>query len=255
MAGTHFLETAEGWTCQDTEKSGQATGTHSLEAAEGGSVRTWRESDWVTGTHSLDHRGRDLLGHGKKPTERWALTNWRPQRVGLVSTWRESDRATGTHQLETEGEGLVSTRKESDCVAGTHWLETGEGGTCQHTERKRLSDGHSLPGDHRGRVLSGHGKTATERQALTSWRSQRGRIVRTQEKSDCMTGTHFLETAEGGTCQDMEKSDRTMGTHQLENEEGGTCQDMETKRLSNGHSPTGDHRGWDLSEHGKEATE
>ena len=46
-----------------------------------------------------------------------------------------------------------------------------------------------------------------------------------------------------------------MGTHFLETTEGGTCQDMEGKQPSNGHSQTGDHRGKDLSGHGKKPIE
>ena len=44
---------------------------------------------------------------------------------------------------------------------GTHRLVTGVEETYQNTERKRTSEGHPLPGDGRGRHLSGHGKEAT----------------------------------------------------------------------------------------------
>ena len=37
-----------------------------------------------------------------------------------------------------------------------------EGGTCQNTKRKRLSEGKSLPGDDREKDLSGQGKKETE---------------------------------------------------------------------------------------------
>ena len=65
---THQLETAEGGTCQDTEKN-QPTKVHS-----------------PTG----DGRGRDLSGHGKKPAEQGTLTSWGRQRKGLVRTWKET---------------------------------------------------------------------------------------------------------------------------------------------------------------------
>ena len=93
-------------------------------------------------------------------------------------------------------------RKENEQATRTHKLETAEGGTCQDTERNRAGDVHSLPGDgrgrdlsghenkpspsrnadllagdDRGRGLSGHGKKLTDRGALTAWRRQRKRIV------------------------------------------------------------------------------
>jgi len=37
------------------------------------------------------------------------------------------------------------------------------------------------------------------------WRPQEEELVRTQNKMDQAKGTHFLETTEGGTCQDMER--------------------------------------------------
>ena len=148
---THIpiLETTEGGTCQDTERN-RPTEAHSL---------------------SGDGRERDLSGHGKKQTDRGALTNCRRQREGLVRTRKETDRPRRTHILI---------------------LETAEEGTCQDTERKRLTEAHSLSGHHdsrrrdlsghgkkptnahshsgdgRGRNLSGHGKKQTDRGTLTS---------------------------------------------------------------------------------------
>jgi hypothetical protein len=143
-------------------------------------------------SRSEDGRGGDLLGQGKKPTDRGALTPWRRQREGFVRTWKEIDRARGTHKLEMA-----------------------EGGTCQDKERNRLTEGHSLSGDSRGRDLLGHRKKPTDRGALTAWRQQREGLVRTRKEIDRARGTHFLETAEGGTCQDTERN-----------------------RSSEGHSPT-----------------
>ena len=170
---THKLETAEGVTCQDTERTDRAWRTHSLETAEG---RTCQDTERTrtSEVHSLsgdgrgrgmsgmernrpsekcshpgDSRGRDdLLGHRKKLNEQDALTNWRQQRE----------------------EGLVRTLKDTDRVKHTHFLEAGEGGACQNTERKRPSETRSLPGDGRGGDLSGHRKEPTERGAPTSWR-------------------------------------------------------------------------------------
>ena len=142
-----------------------------------------------------------MSGHRKKVTEQGTLTSWRVQREGFVRTWKESDQARHTH-----------------------FLETAEGGICQDTEGKRLSKAHSLSGDRRGRDLSENRKKATERGALTSWRPKRDRFVRTWKESDRARHTHFLETAEGGACQD------TKG-----------------KQPTETHSLSGDHRGRDLS--------
>jgi hypothetical protein len=40
-------------------------------------VRRRKEIDQKTGTHHLETVERDVSGHGKKPTERMALTNYR----------------------------------------------------------------------------------------------------------------------------------------------------------------------------------
>ena len=121
-----------------------------------------------------DSSERDLSGHGKKPTDQGTLTNWRQQREGLVRTQKEPNRPRCTHVLGLEtAEGLVRTWKETDRQKHTHILETAEGGTCQDMERNQLTEAHSLPGDSRGRDLSGHGKKPTDRGILTNWRWQR----------------------------------------------------------------------------------
>ena len=58
--------------------------------------------------------------------------------------------------------------------------------------------GYSLPGDGRGRDLSGHRKKLTNQGALTLWRQQREGLVRTWKETDQLRRTHTLETAEGG---------------------------------------------------------
>ena len=232
------------------------------------------------GTHSLEKAERGTKsGYGKKPTDRGALTSWRPHREGQVRTWKETDRAMRTHVLETT-----------------------QGGTSQDTERNRPSDAHSRSGDHTGRGKSGHGKKPTERCALTLWRPRREGQVRTRKETNRAMRTHQLETAQGGTSQDTERNrpsdahsptgdstggdksghgkkptercaltfwrphregqvrsrketDRAMRTHTLETAQGGTSQDTERNRPSNAHSPTGDHTGRDKSGHGKKSTE
>ena len=158
---THILETAEGGTCQDTERN------RPIEAH----------------LHPGDGRGRDLLGHGKKSTDRGVLTSWRRKREGLIRTWKEIDRPRCTHPLETP-----------------------EGGTCQNTETNRPTEVHSPTGDGRGRELSGHENKPTDPGALTSWRRQREGLVRTRKQTDRPRRTHLLDMAEGGpgTCQDTE---------------------------------------------------
>jgi len=128
---------------------------------------------------------RDLSGHVKKAAEQGTLTCWRWQRDRPVRTQKESDRASGTHILKTA-----------------------ERETSQDTERKQPTEGHSLPGDHRGGDLSGHrrettskgnsqttdrrgmdllGKKATDRvvlEVLTNWRPQREGLVRTWKESE-----------------------------------------------------------------------
>ena len=56
------------------------------------------------------------------------------------------------------------------------------------------------------RDKSGHGKSATGRVALTNWRphqAEQASQARIQKECDLVSGTHFLETAEGS--QDKER--------------------------------------------------
>ena len=103
-----------------------------------------------------------------------------------------------------------------------------QGGTCQDTEGMRPSKGYSLSGDGGGGDLLEHGKYATEQGRHTNLRRPRGGLVRTRKERDGATRTHFLETAEGGTCRDTERM-----------------------RRSEGHSLPGDGKGRDLSGGGK----
>ena len=204
--GTHILETASGGTSQDTER---------IPPSEG---------------HSLTGDGieRDESEHRKNPTERGALTFWRRHREGQVRIQRHSHRARRTHILEMESGGTrQETQKESHRERGTHILETASGETRQDTETIPPREGHSHPGDDIGRDRSGHKtippseghshagdgigrnrsgykKNPTERWPLTSWRRYCEGQVRTQKDSHRATGTHFLETASGGTSQDTE---------------------------------------------------
>ena len=190
-----------------------------------GLIRKRKEREKARSTHELDTAERRLLRHRKKHIEKEALTVWR---------WQGGD-SSGHRKIEAKRGALTSwkwkkdefvrAQKESDEEEGAHCLETAEGVTYQHKETKRLSKGHPLSEEGRGRNLSEH------------------------EKRDRVGGSHFLETAEGGTCQNTgrsdrprathsletikgpvrtwEESDRARGTHELETAKGGTCQNKE----------------------------
>ena len=90
--GTHVLETAERGTYQDTDRNRPSKG-HS---------------------HPGDSRGRDLLGHRKKLTERGVLTAWRRQREGLIRARRKPTERGALTLWRRQREVLVRIRKESD---------------------------------------------------------------------------------------------------------------------------------------------
>ena len=116
-------------TKKETER---ARGTHTLEARSGEtSEDTQRNRPIEEHSPTGDHIGRDKSGHGKNPTERGALTNWRPHREGRVRR-KETGRARGTHQLETTLQG-----------------------TSQDMRRNQPSKGHSHSRERIGRNKSG----------------------------------------------------------------------------------------------------
>ena len=121
------------------KEADRGRGTNFLETAKRGSCQD-TERNRPSERHSPpgDDRGRDSLGQENQSTERGALTSWRRQR-----------------------EELVRIRKEIDRSRSTHFLETAGGGTRQDKERNRPSEGYSLPGDGKGRDLSGHRKKST----------------------------------------------------------------------------------------------
>ena len=115
----HFLEMAEEGPCQDTESNRLCEG-HSLP----GHIR-----------------GRDLLRHGIKATERgtltWTWLNW--QKEGLVRTRRKPTGRGALTFWRRQREGLVRIREEADRARHTHSLKTAEGGTRQDTENNPSS--------------------------------------------------------------------------------------------------------------------
>ena len=65
--------------------------------------------------------------------------------------------------------------------------------------------GHPQTGEPERRDRSGHGNNANQRGALTAWRAQTKRQVRTWKECEPARGTHFLESPDGETCQDTAK--------------------------------------------------
>ena len=215
------------------KETDQPRHTHSLETAEGGTYQV-TERNRPTEAHSLtgDGRERDLSGHRKKPTNRGTLTFWRWRREGPVRTRKETDRPRRTHQLETAEEGTCQDTETNPPTEADSLPGDSRGRDLSGHGRNRPTEAHSHPGDGRGRDLSGHRKELTDQGALTFWRRQREGLVRTRKETHRPRHTHSLETAEGGTCQDAVRN-----------------------RPTKAHSLPGDSRGRDLSGHRTKLTD
>ena len=87
-------------------------------------------------------------------------------------------------------------------------------------KQNRPREGHSLPGDRREGVKSGHRKKPTERGALTHLRPQREGQVKTRKETDQVSETHFLGQMEGQV-RTRKETDRERGTYFLETTESG----------------------------------
>src|SRR5260221_239376 len=111
-------------------------------------------------------------------------------------------------------------------------MERAEVGIGQNMESKQASKGHSLAGEGRGWDWSAHGKQTSQQGTLTNWRGQRLGLVRTWKANKPARETHILERAEVGIGQNMEG-----------------------KQASKGHSHTGEGRGGDWSEHGRQTSQ
>jgi hypothetical protein len=111
----------------------------------------------------------------------------------------------------------VRTRKESERTRGTHFLDSPDRRTGEDTERKRASEGHSLPGEHRPTDKSGHEKQANER----------------------ARATHELEIPDRRPVRTRKESERTRGTHQLGSAGRRPNEDTERRRASERHSLAG----------------
>src|SRR6267142_3697409 len=120
-----------------------------------------------------------MSGNGNKLSDRGALTLWRAQEERLVRTPTQSGTPRALTSWRVQRDRRLWTRKQTDRQRSTYFLENPEGGTSQDTETTPASEGHSLPGLHRGRDKSGHGNNLSERGALTSWRAHMDGQVRT----------------------------------------------------------------------------
>ena len=94
MRDTHFLERIGEGLVVTRKETDRPRRTHPLETAEGGTCQD-TERNRPTEAHSPteDGRGRELSGQENKPTDRGALTSWRWQREGpgLVKKRKETD--------------------------------------------------------------------------------------------------------------------------------------------------------------------
>ena len=78
----------------------------------------------------------------------------------------------------------MRTQEEGKRARDTHELECASGRTSEDKKIKRMSEGHSLPGDHIRRVKSGHRKNVSRRRPLTCCRAQREEQMKKQRASE-----------------------------------------------------------------------
>jgi hypothetical protein len=127
----------------------------------------------------------------------------------------------------------------SDWECVTHQLESAQEGTSQDSERMPETEGHSPPGERRGRVMSGERQRAEESVELTLWRLQRGGTGQDNKRWQADEGhPRSGERGGGGTSQDSEIKRVGKGNHILESAEGGTSQKRKQMRASERHSHT-----------------
>src|SRR6266850_687337 len=157
--------------------------------------------------HSLagEHRQMDKSRHEINLSKQGALTDWRVQMDRQVRTWKESKQVNGTHQLKSA-----------------------DGWTSQDTERIWASNGHSLAGECKQMDKLGHRKNPRKQGALTNWRAQMDRHVRTQKESKQARGSLARECRQTDSpVRTWKESKQVRGTHKLESTDGQTSQDTE----------------------------
>jgi hypothetical protein len=81
------------------KESNRARGTHFLESAERRTSENTEEGDKARSIHRLDSEERWTSWDMER--KRSSLTSWRAHIDGQMRTWKESERARGTHSLES----------------------------------------------------------------------------------------------------------------------------------------------------------
>ena len=119
----------------------------------------------------------------------------------------------------------------------------------------QASDMHSLSGEPKWRDKLGHGKNVSQQGALTFWRAQTERQVRSWKGCEPARVTYQLESSDGRISQDTERMCASKGTHQLESLDGEASQDTEIIQVSKGHSHPREPRQRDKSGHRKGASQ
>jgi hypothetical protein len=106
-------------------------------------------------------------------------------------------------------------------VRGTHILESAKERPSHDTEKKRTSDGtHELESAEGGGGKSGHGRRARKGEALTFWKVQRERHVRTPKdiEQETLTSCRAQMREQVRTWKECERPRRT---YSLEGAERG----------------------------------
>jgi hypothetical protein len=140
---------------------------------------------------------------------------------------KQSGRPRGTHPLKnadgettqsmetiraSEGYSLSGERRRRG-NSETETIRASKGHSLSGERRQRdksgygtiqVSEAFSLAGERRQRAPSEYGSNRSERGALTDWRAPTEEQVRTRKQSEQAKGAHQLESADGGTSQNMQ---------------------------------------------------
>ena len=156
-----------------------------------------------------------------------------PTGGGRIMTSQDIKRkhARKGHSPTAEGRGWNWSNTERKDNSKGHLLSGKRRGWDWSECRMKAWEGHSLPEEDRGWGWSGHGLKVSQQEALTSWRGQRLRLVRTQKGSKVSRDTHWLEGVEVRTGQNTKR-----------------------QHASEGQSPTGKSSSQERSEHKRKAS-
>jgi hypothetical protein len=122
----------------------RARGTHTLESAGGTSKGVERKQEIEGHSLSGECKGRDNSKPGKKVGRERHL-HTRARREGTSQECKGMRAKRGTHILQRR-EGGTSQGQRNRAKEGIYILKSAEGVTSLDSERRRASDGHSLPG-------------------------------------------------------------------------------------------------------------